>query len=120
MRESRKPTDSEPEPSPCDKPPSVPLEPVVRLPGRNTYFPGKGCMCSASCRTDCICEGVDWTSREEHRFRDALEAIKADYEFCKDKPGFGDRAAAYYETVCAALQPNPGGQIAANTKGTVE
>jgi len=29
MRESRKPTDSEPDPSPCDKPPSVPLQPIV-------------------------------------------------------------------------------------------
>lgn len=29
MRESRKPTDGEPDPSPCDKPPSVPLQPIV-------------------------------------------------------------------------------------------
>ena len=83
------------------------LQNVVRHPNCKNYFPGKGCMCSANGAADCACEGVDWTSREEHRFRDALEAIKADYEFCKDKPGFGDRAGAYYETVCAALQPNP-------------
>ena len=91
---------------PRDLPP-VSLHGVVRLPNRKNYFPGKGCMCSANGAADCACEGVDWTSREEHRFRDALEAIKADYEFCKDKQGFGDRAAAYYETACAALQPNP-------------
>ena len=82
------------------------LHPVVRLPNRKGYFPGKGCKCAAHDESECGCAGVDWTSREEHRFRDALEAIKADYEFCKDKPGFGDRASAYYETVCAALQPN--------------
>jgi len=31
VRESRKPMDSEPKPMPSDKPPSVPLQPVVRF-----------------------------------------------------------------------------------------
>jgi hypothetical protein len=49
------------------------MHPVVQIPNLENYFPGKGCMCSASSEWECACDYVDWTPREVYELRAKLQ-----------------------------------------------